>query len=54
MSIDSAKNITRRSWDTIMMPDTAIDHVNEIAYNEQNQFILTDHRGCPIGDVDIT
>ena len=54
MSIDSAKNITRRSWDTIMMSDTVIDHVNEIACNEPNQFIFTDHRGFPIGDVEIT
>ena len=36
------------------MPYTVISHVNELACNEQNQFIFTQRRGCNIGDVDIT
>ena len=35
------------------MPDTVIDRINKIACNEPNQFIFIDHRGCPIGGVDI-
>ena len=54
MSLKSAKNITRRSWGTILMPDTVISRVNELACNELNQFIFTDRRGIPIGDINIT
>ena len=36
------------------MPDTAIARVNNIAYNEPNQFIFTNYRGRPIGDIEIT
>ena len=36
------------------MADTVIDCVNELACNEPNQFIFTDRRGRPIGDVEIT
>ena len=53
MSLNSTKNITRRSWGTIPMPDTVIDRVNKLACNEPNQFIFTYHRGRPIGDFDI-
>ena len=35
MSLKSAKNIIRRSWDTIPMPETVIDHVIELACNEK-------------------
>ena len=33
------------------MPETFIARVNELAYNEPNQFIFIDHSGCPIGDL---
>ena len=54
MSLNSPKNITRRSWDTTLMPDTVIAHVNELSYNEPNKFIFTELIGCPIGDIYIT
>ena len=54
MSLNSAENITIRSWDTITMPDTVISRVGELSSTEKNRFIFTDCRGCPIGDVDIT
>ena len=34
MSIHSEKNITRRSWDAIPMPETVISRVNELAKGE--------------------
>ena len=34
------------------MPKTFISHVNELTYNEPNQFRFTDRSGCPIGDID--
>ena len=54
MILNSVKNITRRSWYTIPMPDTFISHINKLACNEPNQFTFIDRRYCPIGDVDIT
>ena len=54
MSLNSEKNITRRSWYTIPMPDTFIARVNELDCNEPHQFIFTYRRGSPIGDIDIT
>ena len=54
MIINLAKNITRRSQDTTPIPDIVIARVNKLSYNEPNQFIFTDCRGFPIGDVDIT
>ena len=54
MSLNSAKNITRRSWGTILMPDSVVVWVNKLDCNEPNQFIFTDRRGCAIGDVYIT
>ena len=54
MSLNSKKNTTKSSWDTIPMPDTIIDHINELYYNAPNMFIFTDCRGCSIGDFEIT
>ena len=54
MSLNSAKKITRRSWDTIPMPDAVISRINELAYNELDQFIFTDCRGRPIGYIYIS
>ena len=54
MCLNSEKNVTRRSWDTIPMSDTSIARVNKLAFNETYQFIITDHRGRPIGDIEIT
>ena len=36
------------------MSDTSIARVNKLAFNETYQFIITDHRGRPIGDIEIT
>ena len=54
MSLNSEKNITRRSWDTIPMPETVIAHINEIYCNEPNRFIFINRRVHPIGDLEIT
>ena len=35
------------------MPDTVLYLVNKLACNEPNQFIFTDRRCCPIGDINI-
>ena len=53
MSLNLSKKITRSSWDTILMPKTFISHVNELTYNEPNQFRFTDRSGCPIGNINI-
>ena len=54
MSLHSAKNITRRNWDKIPMPDTAIARVNELAKGEPGHFIFTDRKGHIIVDVELT
>ena len=51
MSLNSAKKITRRSWDTIPIPDTVIARVNELSWNEPDRFIFIDRRDRPIGDI---
>ena len=48
------KNITRRSWDTNLMPDTAISRVNKLASNEPYRFIFKDCICRPIGYIGIT
>ena len=45
MSLKLAKNITRKSWDTILMPDTVISRVKKLSFNESSQFIFIDCRG---------
>ena len=54
MSLNSVKNITRRSWDTIPMPGTVISCLSELVYNEPDRLIFTDQICCPIGDIKIT
>ena len=54
MSLNSAKNITRRIWDTILIPGTSTICIKELAFNGQNQFIFADRRSCLTGDVGIT
>ena len=34
------------------MSDTVIARVNKLSWNEPNQLIFTNRRGCPIGDID--
>ena len=54
MSLNSAKNITRKSWNIILIPDTVISLVKKLACNEPNHFIFTDLSSHPIGDIEIT
>ena len=55
MRLRSMKNITRKSWDMILMTDTVIDQVNLLGKYQQELLVYTD---CKIrivgyGDVDI-
>ena len=52
MSLTSAKKIVRRSWDKIPMPQTVIDRVNHLGKDQPEQFVFTDRKGQPIGDVE--
>ena len=53
-SLNPEKKITRRSWDTIPMPDIVIACVNKLACNEPDQYFFTDRRGYTIVDINIT
>ena len=53
MALNTGKKIVRRSWDVILMPDTVITRVNSLGSDQPEQFIFTDRRGHPIGDVEI-
>ena len=44
MSLNSERKFSRRSWDTILMPETVINCVNEIAYNEKKKSLCRPHR----------
>jgi hypothetical protein len=52
MSMTSSKKIVQRSWDKIPMPQTVIDQVNHLGKDQPEQFIFTDRKGQPIGDVE--
>ena len=54
MILNSAKKITKRSWETIPVPDTAIARVNKLSWNEPNQFIFIYFIVHPIGYINIT
>ena len=56
MSLRSMRNITRRSWDIILMPDIAIDRVNLLGKYQQYLLLFTYCRVRIIGygDVEIT
>jgi hypothetical protein len=51
MSLTSAKKIVQRIWDKIPMPQTVIDRVNHLGKDQPEQFIFTDRKGQPIGNV---
>ena len=53
MSLSSMKNITRRSWDIILMPDTVIDPLNLLGKYQQELLVITDCKGWIIGDGDV-
>ena len=54
MSLNFAKDITRRIWDTVLMPETGISRVKEISCKKQNKFIFTDRSVNTIGDINTT
>ena len=54
MSINSEKNITKRSWDAIPMSYTIIARINKIVCKKKDQFIFTDYRCFPFVDIKIT
>jgi len=51
MSLITGKRITRYSWDALPMPNTGIDHVNQLGRDQPEHFIFTNCHGNPIGDV---
>ena len=53
MALNTGKKITRRSWDVIPMPDMVIERVNVLGSDQPEQFVFTDCKGHPIGDVEI-
>ena len=53
MAFNTGKKIVQRSWDFIPMPDTVITRVKNIGRDQPEQFIFTDRRKRPIGDVKI-
>ena len=53
MALNTGNKIVRRSWDIIPMPDTVITRVNALGSDEPEQFIFTDRRRRPIGNVNI-
>jgi hypothetical protein len=52
MSLASGKVISRRTWDSIPMPNSVITRVHELGKDQPEQFIFTDRRGRLIGDVE--
>ena len=53
MSLRSMKNITRRSWYIIPIPDTVIDWVNLLGKYQQYLLVFTYCKGRIIGDGDV-
>ena len=53
MRLRSMKNITRRSWDMILMPATVIERVNILGKDQQELLVFTDCKGRIIGDGDV-
>ena len=53
MALNTGKKIVRRSWDVIPMPDTVITRVNYLGNDHPEQYIFTNRRGRPIGNVKI-
>ena len=53
MSLRSMKNITRRSWDMILITDTVIDRVKLLVKYQPELSVFTDYKGWLIGDGDV-
>jgi hypothetical protein len=54
MSLSSGKVLSRRSWDIIPMPSSVINRVNTLGKDQPEQFVFTDRKGRPIGDIEPT
>jgi hypothetical protein len=54
MALNSGKNIVRRSWDVIPMPDVVINRVNELVKDQPSLMTFTDRHGRLIGDIEIS
>jgi hypothetical protein len=52
INLNTAKKISRQSWDIIPMPQTVIDQVNILSKDQPEQFIFTVRKGRLIGDVE--
>jgi hypothetical protein len=50
MSLATGKKLSRRTWDTLPMPNSVIARVNELGKDQPHQFIFTDRSGRIIGD----
>jgi hypothetical protein len=53
MALKSGKNIVRRSWDVIPLPDVVINRVNELGKDQPRLMTFTDRHGRLIGDIEI-
>ena len=51
--VQHRKDIVRRSWGVILMPDTVITRANALGSDKPEQLVFTDRRRRPIGDVEI-
>ena len=53
MSLSSMKNITRKSWDMTLMPDTVIDRFNLLGKDQPEILAFSDRKGRLIADGDV-
>ena len=53
MALNTSREITRRSWYVIPIPDIVINCVNTLGTGQPKMLTYTDHHGCSIGDIDI-
>ena len=53
MRLRSMKNINRKYWDMIPMPDTVIDEVDILGKDKTQLLVFNDHKGRLIEDVDV-
>jgi hypothetical protein len=46
--------LSRRTWDTIPVPNLVLAQVHELGKDQPEQFIFSDRKGRPIGDIEPT
>ena len=54
MTLVPMRNVTRRSWYAILMPDTVIAQLNALGQGQPNDLDFLDFNKHPIGEIDIT